>query len=65
MNRDRLAICRHHKLAVTVGSITYCPFSRIMFEGLSLGGSDVVENLKLMKELGRNGYMRLYRTLNV
>ena len=37
----------------------------IMFEGLSLGGSDVVENLKLMKERGRNGYMRLYRTLNV
>ena len=37
----------------------------IMFEGLSLGGSDVVENLKLMKERGRNGYMHLYRTLNV
>ena len=37
----------------------------VMFEGLSLGGNDVVENLEQMKERGRNGYMRLYRTLNV
>ena len=36
----------------------------IMFEGLSLGGGDVAENLQRMQERGRNGYMRLFRALN-
>jgi hypothetical protein len=35
----------------------------IMFEGLSLGGMDVKENLDKLLERGRFGYMSLYRSL--
>ena len=37
----------------------------IMFEGLSLGGRDVKENLDMLKDRGRYGYMSLYRELRV
>lgn len=37
----------------------------IMFEGLSLGGRDVKENLDLLKERGNYSYMSLYRSLRV
>ena len=37
----------------------------IMFEGLSLGGRDVKENLDLLKERGSYSYMSLYRSLRV
>ena len=35
-----------------------------MFEGFSLGGRDVMDDLRLLKERGRNGYMNLYRTVS-
>lgn len=37
---------------------------KIMFEGFSLGGRDVMDDLRLLKERGRNGYMNLYRAVN-
>lgn len=36
---------------------------RIMFEGLSLGGENVLENLKLLDKRGRNEFMKLYAEL--
>ena len=37
---------------------------KIMFEGFSLGGRDVMDDLRLLKERGRNGYMNLYRAVS-
>ena len=37
---------------------------KIMFEDFSLGGRDVMDDLRLLKERGRNGYMNLYRAVN-
>ena len=37
---------------------------KIMFEGFSLGGHDVMDDLRLLKERGRNGYMNLYRAVS-
>ena len=37
----------------------------VMFEGLSLDGRDVCENLDKLKKRGQFGYMSLYRSLRV
>ena len=37
----------------------------IMFEGLSLGGADVAENMRKMQERGKYGFLALYRSLAV